>query len=81
MRAVWYDRQGRAAEVLKFGELPDPEPAPAAKEQAATELTAAARDGDLTIPIADPLPLDRAAVAHDRVESDNRRRVLLAIPD
>ena len=25
MRAVWYDRQGSAAEVLTFGELPTPE--------------------------------------------------------
>lgn len=26
MRAVWYDRQGPAAEVLRVGDLPDPEP-------------------------------------------------------
>src|SRR5215213_11832487 len=26
MRAVWYDRQGPAAEVLQVGDLPDPEP-------------------------------------------------------
>src|SRR5271168_999186 len=26
MRAVWYDRQGRANEVIKTGELPTPEP-------------------------------------------------------
>ena len=28
MRAVWYDRMGPAAEVLQFGELPDPVPGP-----------------------------------------------------
>ena len=28
MRAVWYDRQGPAGEVLHIGELPDPEPDP-----------------------------------------------------
>ncbi len=28
MRAVWYDRQGPAAEVLQVGDLPDPEPGP-----------------------------------------------------
>ena len=28
MRAVWYDRQGPASEVLQVGELPDPEPEP-----------------------------------------------------
>ena len=28
MRAVWYDRQGPAAEVLKFGELPTPQAEP-----------------------------------------------------
>lgn len=52
-----------------------------AKIQAAADLTDAARDGDLRIPIADPLPLEQAGLAHDRVDADNRRRVLLAIPD
>lgn len=28
MRAVWYDRQGPASEVLQVGEVPDPEPGP-----------------------------------------------------
>lgn len=28
MRAVWYDQQGPAQEVLQVGELPDPEPGP-----------------------------------------------------
>lgn len=28
MRAVWYERQGPADEVLQVGELPDPEPGP-----------------------------------------------------
>ena len=28
MRAVWYDRQGPASEVLQIGELPDPDPGP-----------------------------------------------------
>jgi NADPH2:quinone reductase len=28
VKAVWYDRIGPAAEVLQFGELPDPEPGP-----------------------------------------------------
>ena len=28
VRAVWYDRQGSASEVLQVGELPDPEPGP-----------------------------------------------------
>jgi len=31
-------------------------------------------------PIGDPLPLDRIAEAHDRVEVGARERVLLAIP-
>jgi NADPH2:quinone reductase len=53
----------------------------AAKQQAAAELTAAARDGDLAIPLADPFPLEQAAIAHDQVDADNRRRVLLTIPD
>jgi NADPH2:quinone reductase len=26
MKAVWYDRQGPAAEVLQLGELPMPQP-------------------------------------------------------
>lgn len=28
MRAVWYERQGVAAEVLQIGDVPDPEPGP-----------------------------------------------------
>ena len=28
MRAVWYDRQGPAGEVLTYGELPTPSPGP-----------------------------------------------------
>ena len=51
-----------------------------AKRQAAEDLTAAAREGALSIPIADPLPLDRIAEAHDRVDAGTRQRVLLAIP-
>ena len=53
---------------------------PKAKRQAAVDLTAAARDGALSIPIADPLPLDRIADAHDRVDAGTRQRILLAIP-
>ena len=52
-----------------------------AKHQAAADLTTAGRTGALSIPIAEPLPLDRAAAAHDQVDSDNRRRVLLSTSD
>ena len=52
-----------------------------AKQHAATDLTAAASDGALTIPIADTFDLASAAAAHDQVDLDNRRRVLLAISD
>jgi NADPH2:quinone reductase len=50
-----------------------------AKRQAATDLTAAAAAGDLEIRVADPFPLDAVAQAHDQVDADNRRRVLLAL--
>ena len=50
-----------------------------ARHQAATDLTEAARTGDLTIPFAVPLPLEQAAAAHDAVDRGSRRRVLLAI--
>ena len=52
---------------------------PAAKRQAAADLTTAAREGALSIPSSDPLPLDRIAEAHDRVDAGTRERVLLAI--
>ena len=52
-----------------------------AKQQAATDLTTAAKDGALTVPIADAFELASAAAAHDQVDLDNRRRVLLTIPD
>jgi len=52
----------------------------AVKREAAIALTAAARDGALSIPIGNPLPLDRIAEAHDRVDSGARERVLLTLP-
>ena len=52
-----------------------------ARQQAATDLTAAACSGQLTIPIADPLPLEETAAAHDKVDSGSRRRVVLAVTD
>jgi NADPH2:quinone reductase len=51
-----------------------------AKHQAAADLTTAARESALSIPIGEPLPLDRIADAHDRVDAGTRKRVLLAIP-
>jgi NADPH2:quinone reductase len=51
-----------------------------AKRRAAADLTAAASEGALRIPIADPLPLERIAEAHDRVDAGTRERVVLAIP-
>src|SRR3954447_5026690 len=52
----------------------------AAKRQAAADLTAAAQEHALRIATDTPLPLDRIAEAHDRVDEGARRRVLLAIP-
>jgi NADPH2:quinone reductase len=51
-----------------------------AKRQAAAELTAAASDGALQIPVGDPLPLERTAEAHEAVDAGSRRRVLVSIP-
>jgi NADPH2:quinone reductase len=51
-----------------------------AKRQAASDLTAAAREGALSIPISDPLPLYDIAKAHNRVDAGTRERVLLSIP-
>jgi NADPH2:quinone reductase len=53
----------------------------AAKQQAAVDLSTAARDGALSIDIDAPLPLERVAEAHDRVDSGSRGRVLLRISD
>jgi NADPH2:quinone reductase len=50
-----------------------------AKRRAALDLTAAARAGALSIPIGPPLPLDRIATSHDRVDAGARGRVLLSI--
>jgi NADPH2:quinone reductase len=51
-----------------------------AKQRAARDLTAAAIEGTLSIPIDTPLTLEQAAAAHDRVDAGTRSRVLLAIP-
>jgi NADPH2:quinone reductase len=52
-----------------------------AKQRAAADLSTAARDGALSIAIGSPLPLERAAEAHDRVDAGARERVFLALPD
>lgn len=51
----------------------------AARQQAAADLTLAARAGALTVPVATPLPLDRTAQAHDRVDTGSRERVLVGV--
>jgi NADPH2:quinone reductase len=58
--------------LLGSDDFPD-----AAKRQAAVDLTTAAREGALSIPSGDPLPLDDIAEAHDRVDAGTRERVLL----
>jgi NADPH2:quinone reductase len=50
-----------------------------ARRQAAAELTTAAREGALSIPIGEPLPLHRIAEAHEQVDAGPRQRVLLSI--
>jgi len=52
-----------------------------AKRQAAADLTTAAHEGALSIAIADPLPLERIAEAHERIDAGSRERVLVTIPD
>jgi NADPH2:quinone reductase len=52
----------------------------AAKRQAATDLTTAAREGKLTVPVGEPFDLADAAKAHDGVDRGARERVLLRIP-
>lgn len=51
-----------------------------AKLQAVIDLTAAAGEGALRPRIGTPLPLERVAEAHDRVDAGARERVLLALP-
>jgi NADPH2:quinone reductase len=51
-----------------------------ARRQAADDLTTVAREGALSVPIGEPLPLNQIAEAHDRVAAGTRRRVLLSIP-
>jgi NADPH2:quinone reductase len=52
----------------------------AAKQHAATDLTAAAGDGALSIAIGTPIPLEHTAQAHERVDAGSRERVLVGIP-
>ncbi|MGY1760810.1 hypothetical protein ACI79G_20130 [Geodermatophilus sp. SYSU D00779] len=51
-----------------------------AKRQAGGDLTAAAADGALSVPVGAVLPLDDVAAAHDRVDAGATGRVLLALP-
>jgi NADPH2:quinone reductase len=49
-----------------------------AKVLAATDLTAAARDGALSVSVDATLPLEATAEAHDRVDAGTRGRILVA---
>ena len=51
----------------------------AAKQQAASDLTAAARDGALSIPVGAVVPLDGVAEAHELVDRGVDGRVLVAL--
>ena len=51
-----------------------------AKRDAANDLTTAAGEGALSIAISEPLPLERIAEAHDRVDAGTRQRILLTVP-
>lgn len=50
-----------------------------AKHQAAQDLTMAAEQGAISIPIGRPLPLAETAMAHDRVDAGTRSRVLVIV--
>lgn len=50
-----------------------------AKGHAARDLTAAANDGALDIPIAEPLPLEQVAATHGQVDAGSRIRLILTI--
>jgi NADPH:quinone reductase len=52
-----------------------------AKEQAATDLIAAARAGALSIIVGETFPLENVADAHDLVDAGSRHRVVVALPD
>lgn len=51
-----------------------------AKQRAARDLTAAARDGAISVAVDATLPLEETARAHDRVDAGTRGRILVAIP-
>jgi NADPH2:quinone reductase len=52
----------------------------AAKELAVSDVTKAAHEGALAISVGTPLPLERVAEAHDKVDSGSRGRVLVIVP-
>jgi NADPH2:quinone reductase len=60
--------------LLGSDDFPD-----AAKRQAATDLTEMTRVGALTLAVAPPLPLNRAADAHERVDAGSHERIVLAV--
>ena len=70
MRAAWYGRTGPAREVLRVGEL----------TAAVAGVAEALKEGALRPTIAERLPLDRIAEAHERIERPRRPgRILLEI--
>jgi NADPH2:quinone reductase len=54
---------------------------PAAKQQAAQDLTSSAASGAVQVEIAARYPLSKIACSHDAVDAGARGRLLLAIPE
>jgi NADPH:quinone reductase len=51
----------------------------AAEQQAAVDLTAAAREGALSTAVGRPMPLAGTAAAHERVDAGTHERIVVAI--
>ena len=82
MRAAWYDRTGPAAEVLKLGDLPIPEPGPGevrlrviASGLNPTDVKSRVRPGSMPAPRVIPHQ-DGAGVMPERAQDEGAADVL-----
>jgi len=74
-------RQGWLGSSMAFGRIVPHSDGAEAKDAAARDLTAAAAQAALSVPVAEVVPLARIAAAHELIESGKAPgRVLVAIP-
>jgi D-arabinose 1-dehydrogenase-like Zn-dependent alcohol dehydrogenase len=77
MRAAWYEQQGPARDVLKVGTMADPAPGPG---EVRIRIAVSGINPGSGFEIAERMPLEDIATAHERVEVPVSRGRVIVLP-